>query len=161
MLEPKDNVVHFRITNDEKDEINKQAIHISGKTPYICMQCETRFTDEEDEKYKHICPYCGGKLKQQDACPSQIMRYVWNFARDTQNYSYYDALLVMNNTGMKQILDGVSLSDFGDDGVTLGVAISSVINGNGEIRKRLLSMPFNAVLREFFAKTQEERKKHA
>jgi len=156
----KPDIVHTRISEEEKVRVQTYVDALSEDTPYMCVKCETRFT-EEDIKLKHltVCPLCGGEIKKRKACPSQVMRYGWKFQDAVQGYSYYDAIFVMNNTGMKQILDKVSLTDFDMNGsdMTLGKAISHVLNDNNEIKRRLQEMPFDVVLRTFFAKTMKER----
>ena len=153
----KPDIVHTRISEEEKIRVQAYVDALSEETPYMCVKCETRFTEEEAQ-HLTACPYCGGEIKKRKACPSQVMRYGWKFLDGIQNFSYWDALFVMSNTGMKQILDEVSLSDLDGSAPTLGKAVSHAINANGEIKRRLQDMPFNLVLRTFFAKSMEERR---
>lgn len=148
----KNDVLHVRVTPEEKERIKEVAKILSEKDPYVCEQCETRFTEEKAYENKFVCPYCKGKIKKAEASASQIMRYNWKFMEGIQNYSFYDALLVMNNTGMMQVLNNIPLSSL--DGVkTLGEAIDYVIRENVSIKNQLANMPFNIILRVFFAKT--------
>jgi len=157
-LERKNNIIHVRVTPSEKERLIECAKKITEDLPYMCLRCETRFTADKAYAYKYKCPFCNGEIKKAEARPSQIMRYGWKFLEGIQNYSFYDALLVMNNICLIRLLN-IPLKSLDGDGIaTLGEAINYVINENVDIKERLASIPFNTVLRIFYAKTHNKLK---
>lgn len=148
---PKNDKLNIRISTEDKEELQQLADDLTEEDPYMCTSCEIRFPDIPNDKQ---CPRCGGDIEQSPATASQIGRYALKFLKGIQGYSYYDALLVMNNTGMMEHLDRIRLSDLDGD-VSLGTAINIVINGDSDIRKKLGDMPFSTVLRGLFAKSQD------
>jgi len=93
----KNDVIHFRVSQKDKEEINMLLQRLSASLPAMCIKCESRFTIDEFKKYKGICPHCGGEIKLVKVNTSQMQRYAWKFLKTIELYGYnmYDVIYEM------------------------------------------------------------------
>ena len=151
MSDKKDDIMHVRVSPHKKEKLIEYAKELTEKDPYMCVDCETRFDEDQAFAYKFKCPYCGGQIKKSAATPSQVMRYESNLLEGIRGYSFYDALVVMCNIGVIDILNIPTENLVNNGFSTLGEALNQIINEDN-IKQKLSNIPFDLVLDILYAK---------